>query len=147
VTANTGHDELKFAVYRSNKTTRFEKDADSVTMTNGQITIAVGPKELVTLRGAKGAQLTVLSRDVANSRENRVPAVQHNAIVVPLGRRGTHTIELLDARGREVVARRVVTGDRAGSCRIPTGSLGAGVYLMRILGQDMHPRTYRMAIR
>jgi hypothetical protein len=105
------HDELKFALYRSNKTARMDEE-DSVTMKNGEMTVSLAPRELVTLRGAKGAE----SAQVSSSRRKRreldgcgMPEMRPGGMVtVPLSARGTYRLWVVDFAGRRVCAPKTI---------------------------------------
>ncbi|MBD3393107.1 MAG: hypothetical protein GF418_13380 [Chitinivibrionales bacterium] len=142
-----GNDQLKFQLIRSNKTDWVEPQADSVTMTNGEITLTVGPKELITLRGAKGADVSVkaFSRD-ATPLLARSPYLRgSHTLVVPLADNGIYGVELVDLSGKKIFAVRSAGDAARGEYRIPVAGLGAGAFLLRVM-RDGSPSVIRRIV-
>jgi hypothetical protein len=129
------NDDLKFAVYRSNKTLRMQQE-DSVTMRDGEMTVSLAPKELVTLRGAKGAQLAVVSSGGRNGGTLDgcgAPYIRPGGVVVvPLAAKGTYGLSVLDVAGRRVCAKKTVRCEGSGEAVFSLAGRATGVYLVRI---------------
>jgi len=139
----------KMALCRSNKTTRFEFE-DSVTVTDGVIDVTVGPKELVTLRGAKGAMATTAYQAGSGAT---LPAVgwphvaKDGRVVVAVNRAGLYTIELLDMTGRTTIAKETFVCGARSQFALSTQGFGQGVYLLRVWGSECGTKVGTVLVR
>jgi hypothetical protein len=129
--------DLKFALVRSSKSKHMEFE-DTVTMNAGEVTVTLAPKELVTLRGAKGAEITIESRTGRAKRLGPagVPVVRDGRdLRVPVPGEGEYRVRLLDLAGRRAIASRRVRQDASGRASIPLDGCGAGILLLQVRGE------------
>ncbi len=131
-------EDYSFALYRSSRTKRMEFE-DTVTMNDGEVAVTLQPKELVTLRGAKGAEIT---QDAASGLRTgftagRLPLVRSDrSIVVPLPHAGEYSVRLMDLAGRQVIAGRRIRCDEKSEWILPAAGCGAGAFVLQVREKD-----------
>jgi hypothetical protein len=138
--------KVKFGVIRSNQTLRLAAQ-DSVTMTNGTMSITVAPLELVTLRSDKVAVQAGIADRHANSYAGSLLrcrlAGQH--LIVNFNRSGNYHMRLLRADGATVGAEQIVHMDSPAIHRFRVGALPSGVYMVKI-GSENAQTTQRILV-
>jgi hypothetical protein len=113
---------------------------DSVTMEKGECTVTIAPKEMVTLRGAKGKGNIALAtgpRRLGTGHAARAPYTDPaGRVVVPFQSAGRFAVELLTLRGRTVCAANAECSDGPLHYRIPSPALAPGMYVVRVLSAN-----------
>jgi hypothetical protein len=140
--------EVKFAVMRSSSAGKMAVE-DSVAMHDGEVTVTVGPKELVTLRGAKGAGTVVDARkqQTRAPRLSSAPYAEGRNLVIPLRVAGEHRISVCDMAGRSVIFLQKVVSAGHDEYRIPMNGQGAGVYAVRVAQPGRVAQTRTVLVR
>ncbi len=141
-----GTGEQKLALTRSSKTKRIEFE-DSVTMTDGLVTVAVGPRELVSLRGAKDASASTAVSHAA--RRTDAVAVSYargrDALSLKVFRAGTYGFELIGLDGRKVLDCDGVRLSEPCSITLGLGPVCRGAYLLRVTLDGAESGVHRIA--
>jgi hypothetical protein len=128
----TSNAQLQFAQYRSSKTERFEC-VDTLQMTNGAITVPIGPKQLITLRGAKNASVTAARKQSAVQHGAIAHSLRSGQVLITFPSAGSYSVELLDVSGRTVHSQRDIRCEGPSRYSVRLSEVGRGMYLVRVL--------------
>ncbi len=137
-----GNKSLDFALFRSSKSQHMEFE-DTVTMADGEVTVTLQPKELVTLRGAQGAAVAVKSMPgrTIGFAAGRLPFLRaDNTLVVPFAGAGEYSVKLMNLAGRRLIGRHGIRCEGPGEWTFPAAECGAGVLLLQV--QDKNGKGY-----
>ncbi|MBD3393409.1 MAG: T9SS type A sorting domain-containing protein [Chitinivibrionales bacterium] len=134
--AGTGTHDL--TVVRSSKTKQIENEG-TVTMEDGVATVTVGPKELVTLRGASGSSVVTQHPSTAESMKGVRTSRIGDMLTVTVPGNGEYSLRIHDAAGSLVTARNNVNS----SVTLTTATWSSGIYFVTVVRDGMAKTTKR----